>query len=145
MLRQGRYVIERMIGGGGFGQIFMARDTSDGGDAVAVKAEPLRYSHPSLPSSFHLHLFSAESRRIILEQAVLQALHGKEHIPRMIASGQVGMVNYIIMQLLGPNISELRRKVPIPRQRATDSSKCICSNADSASARARRTAWDSRR
>uniref|UniRef100_A0A915CSI4 Protein kinase domain-containing protein n=1 Tax=Ditylenchus dipsaci TaxID=166011 RepID=A0A915CSI4_9BILA len=88
-----RYQVEVMIGGGGFGQIFRALDkTRD--EKVAIKIEPE----------------VSDSRRMYLEHCILLSLVGKSHIPMMRCSGQIRGCSFIAMDLLGRNLSELRRR-----------------------------------
>ncbi|KAH7729040.1 Protein kinase domain containing protein [Aphelenchoides avenae] len=92
-LLRNRYAVEAMIGGGGFGQIFRATDrTKD--DLVAIKIEPSR----------------TDPRRMKLEQMVLVLLRGRSHIPTILSSGKVRDCPFIVMQMLGKNLSELRRR-----------------------------------
>ncbi|VDK57418.1 unnamed protein product [Anisakis simplex] len=88
-----KYHVEQMIGGGGFGQIYRAFDESKKRIA-AVKVIP----------SDH------EPARMVLEQMILLKLRGCKHIPRLYASGCTETVHFIIMELLGKNLSELRKR-----------------------------------
>ncbi|EFO86548.1 hypothetical protein CRE_04648 [Caenorhabditis remanei] len=84
--------VEKMVGGGGFGQIYRAVDL-ESKLVVAVKVEPK----------------SSESGRIVLELNILVQLAHSSHIPKVYYSGEVGIYNFIIMQLLGSNIADLRK------------------------------------
>ncbi|CAI2349220.1 unnamed protein product [Caenorhabditis sp. 36 PRJEB53466] len=84
--------VEKMVGGGGFGQIYRAIDL-DSKLVVAVKVEPK----------------SVESGRIVLELNILVQLQHSSHIPKVYYSGEIGGYNFIIMQLLGANIADLRK------------------------------------
>uniref|UniRef100_F1L1U1 non-specific serine/threonine protein kinase n=1 Tax=Ascaris suum TaxID=6253 RepID=F1L1U1_ASCSU len=88
-----KYRIEQMIGGGGFGQIYRAFDESKKRIA-AVKAIPQDH----------------EPARMVLEQIVLVKLRGSPHIPSLYASGCTETTHFIVMELLGKNLSELRRR-----------------------------------
>ncbi|KHJ91413.1 hypothetical protein OESDEN_08722 [Oesophagostomum dentatum] len=81
-----------MIGGGGFGQIYRAIDI-DMGTVVAAKVEPQ----------------SEDAGRMVLEQMVLTKLVGTRHSPRLYASGSLNNYNFIVMQMLGRNLTELRK------------------------------------
>ncbi|KAL6729003.1 hypothetical protein Aduo_000097 [Ancylostoma duodenale] len=61
-----KYRLEKMIGGGGFGQIYRATDI-DMGTVVAAKVEPQ----------------SEDAGRMVLEQMVLTKLVGTRHSPRL--------------------------------------------------------------
>uniref|UniRef100_A0A1I7TM13 Protein kinase domain-containing protein n=2 Tax=Caenorhabditis tropicalis TaxID=1561998 RepID=A0A1I7TM13_9PELO len=84
--------VEAMVGGGGFGQIFRAIDL-ESKLVVAVKVEPK----------------SSESGRIVLELNILVQLSHSTHIPKVYYSGEVRTYNFIIMQLLGSNLADLRK------------------------------------
>ncbi|CAI5446154.1 unnamed protein product [Caenorhabditis angaria] len=84
--------IEKMVGGGGFGQIYRAIDL-ESRIVVAVKVEPK----------------STESGRIVLELNILLLLQHCVNIPKIFYSGEVNRMNYIVMQLLGKNLGDLRK------------------------------------
>ncbi|CAD6185844.1 unnamed protein product [Caenorhabditis auriculariae] len=84
--------VEKIVGGGAFGQIYRATDL-EAGLVVAVKVEPK----------------SRESARLVLELSVLVQLIGGKHIPRVLYSGELGKYNFIVMQMLGRNLADLRR------------------------------------
>ncbi|GMR53551.1 hypothetical protein PMAYCL1PPCAC_23746, partial [Pristionchus mayeri] len=88
-----RFRLDSLIGGGGFGQIYRAIDEDTERD-VAVKVEVL----------------CSEAGRMVLEQRVLAALINCPFTPTLYASGNLGNYNYLVMEKLGPNITELRRK-----------------------------------
>nr|CAB3267322.1 tau-tubulin kinase 1-like [Phallusia mammillata] len=90
-----RWKITRKIGGGGFGEIYEAVDSTVG-EAVAIKAESARQAKQVLK----------------MEVAVLKALQGKEHVCRFIACGRNESFNYVVMSLVGRNLAELRRNQP---------------------------------
>uniref|UniRef100_A0A914Y6D2 non-specific serine/threonine protein kinase n=1 Tax=Panagrolaimus superbus TaxID=310955 RepID=A0A914Y6D2_9BILA len=88
-----KYTVIQMFAGGGFGQVYRARD-EDRQITVAVKVEPKNH----------------DPGRIILEQSVLSQLKGTPNAPTLYASGTIGSNNYIIMEILGPNLSDIRKK-----------------------------------
>lgn len=47
-----------------------------------------------------------------MEVAVLKKLQGKEHVCRFIGCGRNDRFNYVVMQLQGKNLAELRRAQP---------------------------------
>ncbi|TKR82486.1 hypothetical protein L596_016206 [Steinernema carpocapsae] len=98
-----RWLIKGLIGRGGYGQIYYAAD-KEGSEGVAVKAEPTKRRGKT-------------SRRMILEQRVLLRLQGRPHAPLMYASGveREKDINYIVMQLLSVNVSELRKRSHLKR------------------------------
>ncbi|GMT28465.1 hypothetical protein PFISCL1PPCAC_19762, partial [Pristionchus fissidentatus] len=93
-----RFRLDSLIGGGGFGQIYRAIDEETERE-VAVKVE----------------VVCSEAGRMILEQRVLAALISCQFTPTLYASGSLGNYNYLVMEKLGPNITELRRKQPEKR------------------------------
>ncbi|CAD5230913.1 unnamed protein product [Bursaphelenchus okinawaensis] len=95
-LLNNRIKVERLMGGGGFGQVFKAVDTHHEDREVAVKVEPT----------------DKESGRMILEQKVLNLLRGTKHAPLLIASGTHDNYMYIVMEYLGRNLNDLRRRMP---------------------------------
>uniref|UniRef100_A0AC34F546 Protein kinase domain-containing protein n=1 Tax=Panagrolaimus sp. ES5 TaxID=591445 RepID=A0AC34F546_9BILA len=89
----GKFRIDKIIGSGGFGQIYSASDEVTR-LAVAIKVVPADH----------------EPGRMILEQKVLILLRGTQHAPHLIASGSFNGLMYIVMEMLGKNLGELRRK-----------------------------------
>ncbi|EPB70640.1 hypothetical protein ANCCEY_10269 [Ancylostoma ceylanicum] len=67
-----KYRLEKMIGGGGFGQIYRATDI-DMGTVVAAKVEPQ----------------SEDAGRMVLEQMVLTKLVGTRHSPRLVGPSMI--------------------------------------------------------
>lgn len=47
-----------------------------------------------------------------MEVAVLKKLQGREHVCRFIGCGRNDRFNYVVMQLQGKNLAELRRAQP---------------------------------
>ncbi|CAK8695001.1 uncharacterized protein LOC143445577 isoform X2 [Clavelina lepadiformis] len=90
-----RWKVTRKIGGGGFGEIFEAVDTTSG-EAIAIKIESARQTKQVLK----------------MEVAVLKALQGRDHVCRFIACGRNERFNYVVMSLVGRNLAELRRSQP---------------------------------
>lgn len=100
---ENRWVISGLIGRGGYGQIFFAADNrGEEVQGVAVKAEPKMRK-------------GRMAKRMILEQKLLLRLQGRAHVPLLWASGSTDKVNFIIMQLLSQNVSDLRKQSPFKR------------------------------
>ncbi|KHN78349.1 Putative casein kinase I C03C10.2, partial [Toxocara canis] len=98
-----RWIINGMIGSGGYGQIYYAIDErSEEQLGVAIKTESKIRKGKT-------------SKRMILEQKVLLRLQGRSHAPLMWGSGSTSKVNYIIMQLLSKNLSDIRKQSPYKR------------------------------
>lgn len=87
-----RWKVLRKIGGGGFGEIYDALDMLTRENA-ALKVE------------------SAQQPKQVLkmEVAVLKKLQGKDHVCRFIGCGRNDRFNYVVMQLQGRNLADLRR------------------------------------
>ncbi|XP_039184919.1 tau-tubulin kinase 2 isoform X1 [Crotalus tigris] len=87
-----RWKVIKKIGGGGFGEIYDAMDILTR-ENVALKVE------------------SAQQPKQVLkmEVAVLKKLQGKDHICRFVGCGRNDRFNYVVMQLQGRNLADLRR------------------------------------
>ncbi|XP_051503165.1 tau-tubulin kinase 2-like isoform X1 [Myxocyprinus asiaticus] len=89
-----RWKVLKKIGGGGFGEIYEALDLMNR-TSVALKAE------------------SAQQPKQVLkmEVAVLKKLQGKDHVCRFVGCGRNDRFNYVVMELQGRNLAELRRSM----------------------------------
>uniref|UniRef100_A0A8D0BT81 non-specific serine/threonine protein kinase n=1 Tax=Salvator merianae TaxID=96440 RepID=A0A8D0BT81_SALMN len=87
-----RWKVLRKIGGGGFGEIYDALDMLTR-ENVALKVE------------------SAQQPKQVLkmEVAVLKKLQGKDHVCKFVGCGRNDRFNYVVMQLQGRNLADLRR------------------------------------
>ncbi|XP_033224062.1 tau-tubulin kinase homolog Asator isoform X3 [Belonocnema kinseyi] len=90
-----RWKVTKKIGGGGFGEIYEGLDLMTK-EHVALKVESARQPKQVLK----------------MEVAVLKKLQGKEHVCRFIGCGRNDRFNYVVMQLQGKNLAELRRAQP---------------------------------
>ncbi|XP_076662901.1 tau-tubulin kinase asator isoform X3 [Andrena cerasifolii] len=90
-----RWKVVKKIGGGGFGEIYEGLDLMTR-EQVALKVESARQPKQVLK----------------MEVAVLKKLQGKEHVCRFIGCGRNDRFNYVVMQLQGKNLAELRRAQP---------------------------------
>ncbi|XP_025834848.1 tau-tubulin kinase homolog Asator isoform X3 [Agrilus planipennis] len=90
-----RWKVVKKIGGGGFGEIYEGLDLITR-EQVALKVESARQPKQVLK----------------MEVAVLKKLQGKEHVCRFIGCGRNDRFNYVVMQLQGKNLAELRRAQP---------------------------------
>ncbi|XP_016345295.1 tau-tubulin kinase 1-like isoform X2 [Sinocyclocheilus anshuiensis] len=90
-----RWKVLKKIGGGGFGEIYDALDLLTR-ENVALKVE------------------SAQQPKQVLkmEVAVLKKLQGKNHVCKFIGCGRNDKFNYVVMQLQGRNLADLRRSQP---------------------------------
>lgn len=87
-----RWKVIRKIGGGGFGEIYEVSDQLSQA-TVALKVE------------------SAQQPKQVLkmEVAVLKKLQGKDHVCRFVGCGRNDRFNYVVMELQGRNLADLRR------------------------------------
>ncbi|KAL6054012.1 Tau-tubulin kinase Asator like protein [Balamuthia mandrillaris] len=92
---KGTWKILRKIGQGAFGEIYSGRDIYTN-KLVAIKVERA----------------DSEKQVLRLEVAVLKKLQNCPWVVPYITCGRHGEYNYMVMELLGDNISELRRKQP---------------------------------
>ncbi|XP_005815779.1 tau-tubulin kinase 2 isoform X3 [Xiphophorus maculatus] len=90
-----RWKVAKKIGGGGFGEIYEAQDLLTR-SSVALKVE------------------SAQQPKQVLkmEVAVLKKLQGKDHVCRFVGCGRNDRFNYVVMELQGRNLADLRRSMP---------------------------------
>lgn len=92
---KGRWKILRKIGQGAFGEIYSGRDINTN-KLVAIKVERV----------------DSKKQVLKLEVAVLKKLQTCPWVVQFITCGRHNDYNYMVMELLGENISELRRKQP---------------------------------
>uniref|UniRef100_A0A4W3JZJ7 Tau tubulin kinase 2 n=1 Tax=Callorhinchus milii TaxID=7868 RepID=A0A4W3JZJ7_CALMI len=87
-----RWKVLKKIGGGGFGEIYEALD-------------------PLIRENVALKVESAQQPKQVLkmEVAVLKKLQGRDHVCRFIGCGRNDRFNYVVMQLQGRNLADLRR------------------------------------
>ncbi|CAH1960187.1 unnamed protein product [Acanthoscelides obtectus] len=90
-----RWKILKKIGGGGFGEIYEGLDLKTR-EQIALKVESARQAKQVLK----------------MEVAVLKKLQGKDHVCRFVGCGRNDRFNYVVMQLQGRNLAELRRSQP---------------------------------
>nr|XP_034186999.1 tau-tubulin kinase homolog Asator isoform X2 [Osmia lignaria] len=90
-----RWRVFKKIGGGGFGEIYEGLDLITR-EQIALKVESARQPKQVLK----------------MEVAVLKKLQGQEHVCRFIGCGRNDRFNYVVMQLQGKNLAELRRAQP---------------------------------
>ncbi|KAL6046385.1 Tau-tubulin kinase Asator [Balamuthia mandrillaris] len=92
---KGRWKILRKIGQGAFGEIYSGRDIHTN-KLVAIKVERV----------------DSKKQVLKLEVAVLKKLQTCPWVVQFITCGRHNDYNYMVMELLGDNISEFRRKQP---------------------------------
>ncbi|KAJ3441244.1 tau-tubulin kinase [Anaeramoeba flamelloides] len=92
---RGRWKLGKRIGKGGFGEIYLSQDLKTR-RPVAIKFEKIDHKKQALK----------------LEIAVLRKLQVSPFVPKFIYCGRNLEYNYLIMELLGPNLSVERRRRP---------------------------------
>jgi len=93
MMIRGRWRISRQIGMGAFGEIYVAQNTTTR-EPVAIKVEPANDKKQALRA----------------EVAIMRKLQGCPCVCQFISCGRQGNINYLVMELLGENLSDLRKK-----------------------------------
>eukprot|EP01113_Clastostelium_recurvatum_P020157 TRINITY_DN2395_c0_g1_i1.p1 TRINITY_DN2395_c0_g1~~TRINITY_DN2395_c0_g1_i1.p1 ORF type:complete len:527 (-),score=92.01 TRINITY_DN2395_c0_g1_i1:158-1738(-) len=94
-LIKGRWKVLKKIGAGAFGEIYSAKNVVSG-ELVAFKVERV----------------DSKKQVLKLEVAVLKKLQGCAQVCRFVTCGRYNEYNYMVMELLGDNLSELRRRQP---------------------------------
>lgn len=94
-LIKGRWKVLKKIGAGAFGEIFSGKNVITN-EMVAIKVERV----------------DNKKQVLKLEVAVLKKLQACPFVCRFITCGRFNEYNYMIMELLGENLSELRRRQP---------------------------------
>ncbi|KAI8596778.1 kinase-like domain-containing protein, partial [Dissophora ornata] len=89
----GEYLVLGKIGEGSFGEVFRATHIATGVD-YAIKREPVNVAHPQLEH----------------EAKMYEYLAGGVGIANMRWFGQEGMYNAMVIDLLGPNLKQVRRE-----------------------------------
>uniref|UniRef100_A0A8C1SN21 Tau tubulin kinase 2b n=2 Tax=Cyprinus carpio TaxID=7962 RepID=A0A8C1SN21_CYPCA len=93
MVRE-RWRVLKKIGGGGFGEIYEVLDQVSQ-VSVALKVES-----------------ALQPKQVLkMEVAVLKRLQGKDHVCRFVGCGRNDRFNYVVMELQGRNLADLRRNM----------------------------------
>jgi len=90
---RGRWRISQQIGMGAFGEIYVAQNVSTR-EPVAIKVEPANDKKQALRA----------------EVAIMRKLQGCPYVSQFIACGRQNNINFLVMELLGDNLSDLRKK-----------------------------------
>jgi serine/threonine protein kinase len=83
-----------VLGHGGFGDVYSVHSRADPGQTFAMKVEPV------------------ESKHIPNERCILQQLQSSPYFPRYVDSGHTLLFRYMVMECLGPSLSDVRRALP---------------------------------
>jgi len=95
MIIRGRWRISQQIGMGAFGEIYIAQNVSTK-EPVAIKVE----------------LANDKKQALRAEVAIMRKLQGCPYVCQYISCGRQANINYLVMELLGENLSDLRKKQP---------------------------------
>ena len=101
-----RWKIKRRVGRGTFSEIYEASDQHSARDATG------RHPHQAIKVARDTH---AKCSMLVHEQEVLRELQDSQWIPRYVELGKEDECQFLVMQLLGDNLSELRRTTPTKR------------------------------
>jgi serine/threonine protein kinase len=100
ILRQGDrladFIVSQLIGQGGFGSIYYVESKLTPGEYYAMKAESVECKHNG----------------ILNERRILQQIQGSPYFPRYVDSGHTILYRYLVMEFLGPSLSDMRRVLP---------------------------------
>jgi len=95
MIIRGRWRVSQQIGMGAFGEIYIAHNVSTR-EPVAIKVEPANDKKQALRA----------------EVAIMKKLQGCPYVCQFISCGRQNNINFLVMELLGDNLSDLRKKQP---------------------------------
>lgn len=107
----------RKIGGGGFGEIYEGVDLVTR-ELVALKLESAKQPKQVLKMEVAVlkrlqgNDFVVAGSAGWMDNWILLSGTGKEHVCRFIGCGRNDRFNYVVMQLQGRNLAELRRAQP---------------------------------
>ncbi|KRY92530.1 putative serine/threonine-protein kinase [Trichinella pseudospiralis] len=91
-----RYEVVRRIGYGTFGSVYEGKDLLQNGARCAIKLESLK----------------AKWMALKYETYVLNKMQGQKHILKLFDFGRENTVRYLVMQLAGKSLSQLRKEAP---------------------------------
>jgi len=89
------YIIQRLIGQGGYGDIYLVKNSE------VRKYYAMKVEHSS-----------AQRTALKKEASYLKKVDGSRYFSHLVAYNELDDIRYLVMELLGPSISYLRKKVP---------------------------------
>lgn len=89
------FEIVENIGSGGYGDIYSAKDSLSN-EIFAIKIE----------------FSNAPQKFLKMETLAMKCIQGTNYFPKLIAYGKTSNLRYLVMELLGPSISKMRRSLP---------------------------------
>ncbi|GMR54316.1 hypothetical protein PMAYCL1PPCAC_24511 [Pristionchus mayeri] len=95
-IADGKYTVKKKLGEGSCGQVYLVHDKAENLLAMKVEAK----------------MKNREEEILKMEIYVLKKLQTSKHVARFYSSGVQSNYSYVIMSLLGQELSELRRRCP---------------------------------
>ncbi|GMR54562.1 hypothetical protein PMAYCL1PPCAC_24757 [Pristionchus mayeri] len=95
-IADGKFVVKKKLGEGSCGQVYLVHDKAD--NLLAMKVEP--------------KMKNREEEILKMEIYVLKKLQNSKYVCRFYSSGVQSNYSYVVMSLLGQELSELRRRCP---------------------------------
>ena len=92
---KGKWRIVRQIGMGAFGEIYIGRNVETN-EKVAIKVE----------------VVDEKKQALRAEVVIMKKLQGCPCVAQFVACGRQDNINFLVMQLLGENLSDLRKRQP---------------------------------
>ena len=92
---KGRWRVAYQIGMGAFGEIYVARNVNTQ-ERVAIKVE----------------VADEKKQALRAEVAIMRRLQGCPYVCQFISCGRQNNINFVVMELLGSNLSDMRKKQP---------------------------------
>lgn len=92
---KGKWRVIRQIGMGGFGEIYIGQNVTTN-EKAAIKVE----------------VVDEKKQALRAEVTIMRKLQGCPHVPQFISCGRQDNINFLVMQLLGENLSDLRKHQP---------------------------------
>ncbi|MFL6276408.1 MAG: protein kinase domain-containing protein [Blastocatellia bacterium] len=107
--RIGNYLITEYIGGGGFGSVFKAEDTTQPGRIVAIKELHKKHTRNSV------------IKQRFFQEAVAMARLDHPNLPRLYTFGEDNGCYYLVMEFISGRVlsEELQQNGPMPAEPAT--------------------------
>ncbi|HKP13061.1 MAG TPA: protein kinase [Blastocatellia bacterium] len=104
----GNYLITDYIGGGGFGSVFKAEDTTQPGRVVAIKELHKKHTRNSV------------IKQRFFQEAVAMARLDHANLPRLFTFGEDNGCYYLVMEFIAGRVlaDELRANGPLPAEQA---------------------------
>lgn len=95
---KGRFVVKKKLGEGACGSVYLVHSVKDQRIKAAMKVEPF--------------MKCKEDEILKMEIHALMRMQFSKHVCRVLYSGKADYYSFLIMTLLGKELSELRRRMP---------------------------------